>query len=504
MGNYHTKLTTPLLRLGKKDIWTLSDAYRGTAIFGGTGSGKTSGSGQSLAHAFLKAGMGGLVLCAKPDEAELWVKYAKACGREKSIVLFRPDTGTRFNFLEYEMTVGSGGVNNVVELLLKVIEMSKRQLMGSNENQFWDDAIRELLRNTLNPLFHAYGRIDLDQVMQMINSGPRSMMEYSDPVWKQHSFCAQTLEKLATNPSHQMDSRSMWVIRNYWENVFGPADTKTRENIRISFTSKMALLFTGQEHELLCTSTNVVPEMTHEGAIWIVDMPAQIWSDVGILIQKICKYMWQRATQRRPKTGKERPVFLWCDEAHVFVDEYDEDFQSMARSSSVCSVYLSQGIDGYIKKIGGSNAREICDSLLGHFQTKIFHSNSSSSTNEWAADLIGKSIQIRHGVNYGESDGYSESRSRGRSVNEQEQRASFWGRGNRSKNRDKSSQIGSSYSESMNEALEYEIEPGAFGRDLASGGPHHSFMVDGIFYQTGTMFRSVKKNWLKARFPQRI
>ena len=54
-----------------EDIWTLEDAFQGTVIFGSTGSGKTSGSGQLLALKFLKAGFGGLVLCVDIEEANV-------------------------------------------------------------------------------------------------------------------------------------------------------------------------------------------------------------------------------------------------------------------------------------------------------------------------------------------------------------------------------------------------------------------------------------------------
>jgi|GEM_PF-5838336 len=38
------ELETSLLKLSKHDDWTLADACEGTIIFGGNGSGKTSGS----------------------------------------------------------------------------------------------------------------------------------------------------------------------------------------------------------------------------------------------------------------------------------------------------------------------------------------------------------------------------------------------------------------------------------------------------------------------------
>ena len=44
----HWPLDMPLVQFSPlaKDIWTLEDAFQGTVIFGSTGSGKTSGSGQ--------------------------------------------------------------------------------------------------------------------------------------------------------------------------------------------------------------------------------------------------------------------------------------------------------------------------------------------------------------------------------------------------------------------------------------------------------------------------
>ena len=80
-------LAHTLVSFGERegDAWTIGDACEGTQIFGTTGSGKTSGSGRTLALAFLRAGFSGLVLCAKPDERELWGRYAAIAGREDDL-----------------------------------------------------------------------------------------------------------------------------------------------------------------------------------------------------------------------------------------------------------------------------------------------------------------------------------------------------------------------------------------------------------------------------------
>lgn len=79
-------LDSPLLYFSDHagDAWRIRDACEGTQIFGATGSGKTSGSGRALARSFLQNDFGGLVLCAKTDEPELWFRYAEEAGRERA------------------------------------------------------------------------------------------------------------------------------------------------------------------------------------------------------------------------------------------------------------------------------------------------------------------------------------------------------------------------------------------------------------------------------------
>src|SRR5580698_1197535 len=110
--SYVSDLDTPLLRLSGQDYFTLRDACQGVHVFGGIGSGKTSGSGKALAGAYLRAGMGGLVLCAKPEEVDLWLSYCKANGRADSVVLFDETHG--FNFIAYELSrLGLAGLGSI-------------------------------------------------------------------------------------------------------------------------------------------------------------------------------------------------------------------------------------------------------------------------------------------------------------------------------------------------------------------------------------------------------
>ena len=102
------------------DGMRISDAATGVAVFGGTGSGKTSGIGQQLARAYLAAGFGGLVLCAKSDERLQWQAWAAETGRTDDLIIIDPRGAARFNWMDYEANrdgAGAGLAINIVAML---------------------------------------------------------------------------------------------------------------------------------------------------------------------------------------------------------------------------------------------------------------------------------------------------------------------------------------------------------------------------------------------------
>lgn len=117
-------LPMPLMQLSPQDVWRLQNACEGTLIMGG--SGKTSGSGQVLVMAFLQAGFGGLVLCAKPGERALWEHYARQAGRSESLIVFDDSGARRFNFLDYELKRAERlTTHNLVALFLRILEAAR-------------------------------------------------------------------------------------------------------------------------------------------------------------------------------------------------------------------------------------------------------------------------------------------------------------------------------------------------------------------------------------------
>ena len=537
----------PLVVLnGHRDALRVRDFYEGIQVLGATGSGKSSGSGMAAASAMLLGGWGGIVMCAKPDEAERWIGYAQQCGRLNDVILMRPGSGWNLNFLDYEFHRPDGlgaDVLNLVTLIMVIVERMRVALgqpAQDADGAFWVAAVRELLTNVIEPLVAATGRLRLDELMRFITSAPTTREQAFSDEWKAHSYCYSVLQQSYLNPQGvPLPEHSLRAAADYWFSTYAGMDNKTRSNIIATLTAAISPFLRGVLHDTFCTNTTLIPEMTHEGAIIIVDYPIKTMGPVGVVAAGIVKYLWQRATERRAVGPDTRPTFLFADECQFFMSTYDGEFQSTARSSRAATVYLTQNLPTYYALLPGRDPKSSADSLLGNFQTKIFHANTDPTTNRYASDLIGKSLQRRasgswstnegwsHGTNEGQGTSYQTGQNRGTSwgsssngtasySDEGKASYSFGGGSNRggqkgtSKSSTRSRNSGSSESVSggvttgggWSEQMDDSVQPAAFASKLRKGGQSDGFMVDAVVVQGGRRFGWSNAHWLHCTFRQ--
>ncbi|GAB5552877.1 MAG: hypothetical protein Sapg2KO_24680 [Saprospiraceae bacterium] len=415
-----------LLHFSKNgDDWTIRDAVRGTQIFGGIGSGKSSGSGKTIAKVFLKSGFGGLVLCAKPDEKDNWVRFCKETGRLDDLLIFEEGGAFEFNPLQYELNrsgKGAGEVFNLSNLFMEIYKMGNRFSGGGSsgeKDRYWDNALKRALNRMILLLKIAGKELSIENMIQIMSSVPTGQMtndfaNYDDNDWKSlynSNFCIECILDAGAvlegkreeydaleedHPTIEFISEELSVLEasygtvyRYFMNEFARADEKTRSIVTESFLGLAEPFTMGILKKYFSSGVNLLPEQTHSGKIIILNFSVKEYLDAGVYAQGIYKYLWQQATERRDISQFPLPVFLWVDEAQLFLSDYDQIFQTTARSSRACTVFISQNISNYYVSIGGNNAEHKADSLLGNLGTKIFHSNTDSNTNEWASKLIG-------------------------------------------------------------------------------------------------------------------
>ena len=516
-------LDAPLLSIAKGTDFSCRDAVQGVLVTGGIGSGKTSGPGRTLAESYLKAGMGGLVLCAKPEEAETWRRYCAKAGRSHHLIELDGSNGG-YNFMAAELVrQGAAGINAAVECLMKVLEIcrSVSATTSRGSDEFWSDTTKQILRNAIPVLFAATGTVSISDLLKFVRSAPRSPDEMTDPNWQRDSFFYQCFLRAAD----KLDDATGERVIAYWRYDFATLDQKTRGNIVISLTTALDRFNHGWMARMFCSDTTVVPELTFHGAIILLNMPALTLNEDGIIAQQLFKYMWQRAVLARNSlepAQRERFVFLWADEAQYFVNSFDAEFLSTCRGSRACVVFMSQNLPSFYASMGGENSRDRVHQLLGNFATKIWCNQSCAETNEWASRIIGRTLQDRKnhsqgtganqsfGASMGENSGW------GHSVNG----GSFFGTGggfgsgdplwqghgsenggdNWGKNRGHGTSTNTSWG--TTETMDHLIEPAQFGRMLKTGGPANGNRVSAIWYQAGRKFSASGGNALLVEFAQ--
>lgn len=459
-----------------RDAWTLEDACRGTIIMGANGSGKSSGPGNHLAECFLQAGFGGMVLCAKADEADAWRNLLQRAGRLKSALFFGTDPRWKINFLDYEASrAGGGGITeNVVNLFVRVAEIIEQKSENTANQEYWRRAMKQLVRNATDLLLTAGRRVSLSEIVAVINSAPQSEVQTTERHWQQQSKCYSYLLEAEQAALADSEKRNAFQLcAHFWVNEFPQLAAQTRSSIVSTFTTLADALLRDPFRDRFCTETTFVPEMLLKGAICIADLDIKRYGDVGQYAQVLLKYLVQQAVERRSDLGTNhaRPIFIWADECQNFTVSYDQTFQTTARSARCATVCITQNLPNLQAEFGaGPSGQARVNSFLGNLVNKFFCQQDEELTNRWAADTIGKVRQLLN--NYSHSHSTAD--------------VGF--------NRP-------SASAGAGETIDYDCTPREF-QMLANGGARNGYTVETIVFGGGRIW-SNGKTWIRVRFRQR-
>lgn len=454
-------LSQTIYSFNGKYSFSIRDACEGVQIFGGIGSGKTSGSGAALAKAYLKAGFGGLVLCAKKDELDTWKQYAKETGREASLLVFDASGKYRFPFLQYEVErkgEGAGYTENLVRLFMTVHETLSRRSGTGGGDPYWTNAMQQLMRNAIDLCLIAREQVSVPLMYDIVRTAPQNEEERDSEKWREKSICWKLLTEGHAKDLDQWTQYDFDSTASFWLEEYPNISSKTRSGIVSMFTTTtdnfmrrpFRMLFSEPPED---PNHIIYPELTHHGIIIVMHLPVKEFGDAGRSAQVVYKYIWQQAAERRNIKENPRPIFLWVDEAQNFATEYDMQFQATARSSRACTVYLTQNMPNYYAEMGGEGSRHRVNSLVGNLQTKIWHANSDPETNQHASDVIGKSWQVREG-----------------------QSQSFGGQN-------------LNFGSSQQESFDFDVPPQTFTK-LAKGGAENDFTVEAIVFQNGRIWNA--------------
>lgn len=537
-------LTAPLLSI-MDEKWTIGDACEGVQIFGGTGSGKTSGSGQMLAKTYLYNGFGGLVLTVKAGDSQMWTQYCEQLHRSDHLMIVNESEQFKFNFLDYLVKEEYSTVN-ITHIFLSALQKH-------NAGDYWQNAMEQLIKNSINLLILATGTVSIQQMYKLVLNAPKSQEEadlifeieeltqnpedvagvetenqakkeievvaeneykarQNAPLIKLNTSAKLELKNLQTGKTQKINPyfRNLFVLAQtkvdllrssladqdpatfikhknlileftdltslYWQSEFPAMDSEPRSSIISMFTSLADNLLRGELRSILScepSEQNFSPDSVLEGKILVLDLNIKRFRETGKMAQIIFKTIFQMTVEKKRESVVDkaslRPIFLWIDEAQFFLTKDDVLFQTTARSSKVCSVYLTQNYSNYLAFVGSHREKATVDSFLAVLQTKFFHCQGDPVTNnDYVTALIGKDYQEQQTAN-----------------------TSIGGVG------------GEGSSRSVSKALDYKILPWHFDQ-LAKGGAFNDNKVEAYVYQSGRIWTRNKDNFGLVIFDQEV
>jgi hypothetical protein len=458
------------------DPCTLRDALSGgIAIFGGTGSGKTSGSGKLIGEALVRLpGSGGLILAAKTEDLPMWQRLFERCGRRGDLLVFDPSRDLRMNFLNYEMERSGGHTRNITKAITTIAEtLRSGDTKGGDSDEFWVREQERMIYNAVHMVKLATDRVDAWDLQRLVTGAAPSVEQLQNPAWRKGFHCLLLDRAFQSSNITLEEQRDFELALDYWVSEIPAMADKTRSSIMVGVLGILHVFNTGVVREMVSGGTNCSPDDMQAGKWILVNMAPSQWGEIGSFICAGWKYLTQKAILRRQAKPGDPINVIWCDEAHLFVNSHDHHYLAQCRSRLACMVFLSQSLPSYYAALKGESGKNQTEALQANFHTKIFHALGDYPTAEWASNLIGRRRTTFIGGSMAPAESvYDE----------------LFGR----------SRFTGSFSEQMSPTL----EPKEFMNGLRMGGAANGFMADAIVVRSGQPF-SKGENWIRAAFSQR-
>lgn len=444
-----------LYRLTDRDSYTLRDLTRNLSVFGGTGSGKSTGAGYQFGKAIaFSRNTAMLILASKPEDKEFWSSIFAEARRELLVVA--PGGRHCFGVLDHELKAG-GDTRDITQCLMTLGESLGRGEGNTNNDPFWKEQNRRMLHNAIEVVKLATGRVDPWILQQFIVGAARAPAEMAMPEWRAgpHSMLLKRAHHAPKGATAQHDYD---LARLYWTQEIPALNDRTRSSIEAGVMGLLHVMNVGLVRELIAGDTTVTPKVLEEGTSILINMPIVAGDATATFVNTAWKYAVQRHILRRKAGRDDRVIVIWSDEFQKVANSYDAAFLAECRSHRGCLVALTQSIPGMFEAIGANG--HAAKSLLSNFLVKVFHAVGDPETAEFASSLLGNRLEVMTG---GSTDF-------NRSVGDE-----FWG--------------GSGHTGSFNSEYQPILQPNAFATGLRTGGPP-DWVADAYVIKSGQPFAS--------------
>jgi hypothetical protein len=458
-----------LLTWPSGDIFTIRDMLRSVEVKGITGSGKTSGAGETFINAIAAHPRGTIFgICQKPEDVDMYRRiYARHGKLDKLIVI--SDARWRCSFIDYLLKTGVDAMGLVEFTLNQGEAIDAGGTAGPEKEPFWKKLKQRGLFGIYEALRLAGVPITASSALEFLTTAAYSEEAFKDPRWKEKMHY-RTMMKGNTTPKNKVDLNNWRLVLNQWQTEFPNQDQKVQSGTVADIVNVLHTFNYGIVHEMCSTDTNIIPDVLEHGYSIVIDQPFVLGPSARFIAGG-WKYLIQHFLLKRKWNPSGYFTVLFFDEYQECMTTPDSRFLAQSRSHGGCMCTLTQTSHSEFAAAGGDQAAEHkIRALQGQFGTHIFHT-SDAETAKFASALLGQRREVFVSPNVKPSD-------------------SVWDQvmGNEE------------ISYGISESYQNVLQSRAIQSGLRCGGPP-SNIVDGIVIKMGTPFRN-GENWMKVAFKQ--
>jgi hypothetical protein len=332
------------------------DLLKSIAIFGATGSGKSSGSNLFICRALIGLkSSGGLILVSKPEDKQFWIDRFTEAGRLSDLIMFGPEEPARCNFLDFELQ--SGGDARSLTQFVVVTGEALSGGTGHDNEPFWRSSQQRMIYNAIEPCRLAWGRITIPMIQQFISTAIYNPSQLSkeppegggESPWQkfEKGIHFKTMDRASKKEKSAIEQHDYAMATDYWPNEFMHMDNKPRSSIIAGVMNILHTYNTGIVREMVSTTTTVSPRDMANRKWILIDFPLDVYGDSGKIIMHGWKLLTQQFILRRHAQPGDPVIVIHADEAQDMCSSFDAAFLAKCRSHLGCMIYLTQSFHSY-------------------------------------------------------------------------------------------------------------------------------------------------------------
>ncbi len=379
------------LQRGSNVTLNLRDAAKNIAIFGETGTGKTTRVINHLLVQALDFDCGGLIFDVRGDFHTTALHAAQLTGK----------TIRRIGVGELGLNLLDGLTPNTAAGILEAAFKLLGQ--GEGDSAFWLSLAVARSQAALAVLFHVSGAYSLKGLYDYVfdeRSRKDAIATAGD------SLLELQVRAADGDRDASLDARRLKSAIDYEATIATQYTDKERSGVNRTIETALARFADPELEDAFCTDTGDQANLADvlNGAVFIVNVPRERFKAAASVVYLFVKERFFQDVNTRAQLPagprKSRPLLFLCDEYQQICSAGDAQFFDTSRALGVIGIVAAQSIEAYIAAIGNEHA---ATALLGNF-TNVVAFRSTERTMNYVAGKLGEVDVWKETFNTGRSD----------------------------------------------------------------------------------------------------